>query len=207
LKLEGYLKLYENLPRLQAADGADTFVSDGEGTAKGVEVSLGREIARQPTVHLSYAWGSSEKTSSAASVKVPDRFDVRHTIIADCSLPVSANSTISARYRYATGRPYTPVLTRQGPGGSELYFGEQNSERLPAYRRLDLRLEIRLAERDELWGRRIYSEGTLYIELLNALNRKNVTDRVESIVEGQRVGREIWGDAMLPLVGIQIRFF
>jgi len=209
LAVEGYRKRYENLPeRMAGAAGEEGYKSDGRGRARGLELSLVREAARGVGLRISYAWSRSRKTMPGVEGFVPDRFDVPHSLVVEGRIPVSQDATFSAEYRLASGRPYTPVLEEAGTGGEAVFrTGEALSARTRAYRRLDLRIEVRIAERDELWGRRVFSEGTLYFEVLNVFNRANVMDRVESIVEGRKVRREIMGDSMLPLVGVQIRFF
>jgi hypothetical protein len=114
---------------------------------------------------------------------------------------------ISCRYRYQTGRPYTPyvfnpyVHFREGGGvkwsqGAWQYDRiHVNSDRYPDYSRLDIE-----------WISRFYKQNwniNVYIALENVLNTKNVF-YYEYRSDGTR--ETVYQFSFFPVGGIEIEF-
>ena len=79
------------------------------------------------------------------------------------------NWAIGSKWTYHTGTPYTPVLGISGTypdGRPRPLYGGVNSDRLPNYHRLDLRLDKTIAH--NTW------KATIFFELINAYAHKNV---------------------------------
>ncbi|HYE58484.1 MAG TPA: hypothetical protein VD948_08255, partial [Rhodothermales bacterium] len=73
-------------------------------------------------------------------------------------------------FRYATGRPVTPVIGVEKVDGVPYYLpieGEVGSERQPAFQRLDAQFTYRVPLDRHT--------ATLYLSLQNALGRANVS--------------------------------
>jgi len=120
-------------------------------------------------------------------------------------LPLSNDMEISFKYRYQTGRPYTPESyvtwkqTREGgvrwSSGAWIESVDYNSARYPAYGRLDLQ-----------WLSRFYFQNwniNAYVAMMNVLNRKNVfyqNYRSDGTVE------TIYQFAFFPVVGFEAEF-
>ncbi len=102
-----------------------------------------------------------------------------------------------SRFRYATGRPYTPVTDRTYAGAAWApVYGDVNSFRLPHYRRLDLRVE-----REWLWPK---AEMRLYLELLNVEGRRNIWNVVYSADYAERY--EAGQVPRIPALGLDVSF-
>ncbi len=120
-------------------------------------------------------------------------------------LPLSDEMEISAKYRFQTGRPYTPqhyVSWKQGrEGGVKWSNGawvasrNHNGARYADYSRLDLQ-----------WISRFYFRNwniNAYVALQNVLNRKNVfflNYRSDGTVE------TVYQFSFFPVVGVEVEF-
>jgi vitamin B12 transporter len=99
---------------------------------------------------------------------VPSLLDVTHTFTGVGRMSLGADWELGATARYATGRPYTPVL---GATVSEVrptapVFGDVNGARLPELVRLDARITR--------YVRMPRAFAVFYVEMLNLLDRRNV---------------------------------
>ena len=120
-------------------------------------------------------------------------------------LPLSNEMEISFKYRYQTGRPYTPMeyvtwkQDREGgvkwSRGSWVSGKNHNSARYPNYSRLDLQ-----------WLSRFYMSGyniNVYVALMNVLNTKNVfyeNHRSDGTVE------TVYQFSFFPVAGVELEF-
>jgi outer membrane receptor for ferrienterochelin and colicin len=120
-------------------------------------------------------------------------------------LPLSNEMEISFKYRYQTGRPYTPQeyvtwkQDREGgvnwSRGSWIATKDENSARYPDYSRLDLQ-----------WISRFYMSGwniNVYVALMNVLNTKNIfykNHRSDGTVE------TVYQFAFFPVFGVEAEF-
>jgi tetratricopeptide (TPR) repeat protein len=99
--------------------------------------------------------------------RVSSEFDVTHSLTAVGTYSLGAWQ-IGGTARYATGRPYTPVIGAEaGDGPPEPVYGVAMSDRLPTYFRLDARLT-----RFQRVGGRL---AVFYLEALNVLDRPNAS--------------------------------
>ena len=120
-------------------------------------------------------------------------------------LPFSNDMEISFRWRYATGKPFTPqefVLTEQHregaikwSKGSWIPSDKINSERYPDYQRLDIAFNSRYN----------FSNWNLvvYLSIENLYNRKNIAF-YQYNSDGSR--ENVYQFAILPVLGLEIEF-
>ena len=183
------VEAYHKPMRDMVVDVADErrFANAGTGEAYGVDVLLKRARVDDTFGWLGYSWGRSFRTDDRTGDTRRFSGDQPHTVQAVWSQPYGEGSPWrwGLRVLAHSGQPYTPVVGRYQeplPGAAEgtdcganpddcrwrPEYGEQNSERLPFFVRLDLRTE-RTFER--AWG-----EWALVFELVNAaaLLRPNV---------------------------------
>jgi len=121
-------------------------------------------------------------------------------------LPFSDEMEVSVRYRYQTGRPYTPYIFNQfvhsREGGIKWSQGtwqydrdHVNSDRYPDYSRIDIQ-----------WISRFYMQHwniNVYIALQNLMNTKNVF-YYEYRSDGTR--EAVYQFTFFPVGGIEIEF-
>jgi len=86
--------------------------------------------------------------ASLQTLDIPSEFDRTHVFNVIGSFDLGLNWRVGARFAFYTGRPYTQQLTiaRGGAGAfglSTIPVPPFNSERMPAFYRLDLRIEKR----------------------------------------------------------------
>jgi len=177
-----------------------TPVNDGSGKAYGLELLVEKRSAGRWAPWsgwLSYAYARAERTQTidGKTVTVPFDYDRRHTFNLMLNRQVGAHVAVGLTWRYGAGFPYTPpvsmealvaivddpvtgaergiMLTDPDTGYARLvpgYGGAENvnAGRLPAYHRLDLRLTYKTGWRG--------AGLTVYLDLINVYNRKNVVE-------------------------------
>jgi len=171
LRVEVYDKRYSDLAQ-QTRDFLT--VAAGAGRAHGVDV-----IARPPpiagvTTRVVYSFVHSERTDPNSGAMARAAFDVPHSLTAVATRQVLRWITAAVSVRYASGRPFTPVVgaTRapQQPTWTPIY-GAPYSERLPAFARVDLSAS---------WFRVVASgvQTVAYVAVTNVLDRRNVYTRL-----------------------------
>lgn len=179
------------------------------GSTRGLEIMANRRIGRAELA-LSYALISA--TRRAGADVYPPRFERRHVLDANATVPFWRSGTLSSRLALGTGQPYTPVIgatpgmiydpatgTWMGSGWASIR-GDHNSARLPGYLRLDLAARRSF---DKGW---FGQAGTLtpYVQILNVLNTRNALIAEPSPNEGKL--KYLPQLPVLPTFGIEWRF-
>jgi len=170
-----YLNLWREILPFPELDGDRVRVDPSEGRAKGLELLLRRNGA-------SWDWSASYALSSTETLIqsewVPQYWDQTHALALTVGWRPTPRWTITGAFQLHSGWPFTPQIIEfdtltvfQGEGlGSALRwreeFGDLNSERLPAYHRLDLRVTRKL----DVWGKPM----EVYLDLFNAYNQQNL---------------------------------
>jgi vitamin B12 transporter len=159
LRVEGYRKRYTDYAPL----GEGPAIA--AGTNAGVDAIARWSPRSGPRGWLSYSLlrGRLELEDGR---EVASSLDVTHSLTAVARVALGEAWEIGATARYATGRPFTPIVG--APSGEEPWprFGAPNGARLPDHRRLDARV-----------SRYAFGQGRMalvYLEMLNLLDRRNV---------------------------------
>ena len=160
--LEGYYKDYRQMPYLWAdqmafsqAIGAYVSVGDqvsssrAQGRSYGLELFLQQKLKGTYWWTMSYNFGYSETRLDASQEWKPTVWDNRHNINLVLGKVLGKGWQIGAKYRWATGTPYTPFdseLSASTANWDVLQRGIFNvdqimGERLPAYSVIDVRLD------------------------------------------------------------------
>jgi hypothetical protein len=195
--------------RFTALDGVVTRTSGAgveryiirEGRARGIESWVHRATATS-NWWFSYTLGRSEWGTEGATFSRD--FDRLHAFSLTNTFVLAADWDLGMAYTYHSGTPYTEQSWRRDDLSHPwvLEEGDPNTERLPAYHRIDLR--VRRHFRFDGWQLTCYAEG------LNLTNHQNVlwyawrfTDR-----DGDRVPERITrtGIPGIPSVGVEVRF-
>lgn len=169
-KVAGY---YRNLSNLVTSDSEEVYLNQGDGMARGLELFLRHNAGTRFFGWASYAYVRSERRDRPGDPWRLYSFDQTHVTTLTGSYKISPTWEIGAKWQYSTGNPYTPVidatLERHPTTGLPVYrpvYGDVNSERVPPFHRLDIRINKSFPF--DNW------EMGIYLELLNAYNRKNV---------------------------------
>lgn len=154
LQLNAYQKQMSNLrPRFEnlfdpfgffpEADGDRVRIAPAAARAEGLELMVRKPVAAKTGWWAAYALSRAEDEIDGAWV--PRSWDQRHALSAGLLWKAGARWDFTLAGRYHSGRPTTPVTAeaRQLADGSaviDLVSGARNSQRLPAYQRIDLRV-------------------------------------------------------------------
>ncbi|MGA0246799.1 MAG: TonB-dependent receptor [Schleiferiaceae bacterium] len=160
--LEGYYKDYRQMPYLwtdqmafSQAIGAYVAVGDqvsssrAQGRSYGLELFLQQKLKGTYWWTMSYNFGYSETRLDASQEWKPTVWDNRHNINLVLGKVWGKGWQIGAKYRWATGTPYTPFdseLSASIANWDVLQRGifdvdQIMGERLPAYSVIDVRLD------------------------------------------------------------------
>lgn len=162
LRLEAYVKEY------------DRYVPTGDGLPiRRGRVAGGDALLRWALGERLSGWTAYSLVRGRVELedgrRVASRLDVTHGATAVGKLALGTGWELGVTGRYATGRPYTPVVAGRvdsAGGGWQPVYGETHGARLPDYRRLD----ARVTRIGTVGGRNLVT----YVELLNLLDRRNV---------------------------------
>jgi hypothetical protein len=193
----------------RAADGAVVpgrgdapWANALDGDARGVEVVLRRDAPAGLTGWAGYAYTRLRYTSERTSETFWSDNDQRHALSLFGHYRLSSRSSVGAKFRYGSNYPRLGYVAEAPPpsvappllgGDVPLFFAlsaARNTLRLPAYARLDLRVDRTFA-----WsGRRM----TLFVEVANLLNRDNLRNVPYGV---DRTGRVFGGtDSLIPIL-------
>jgi hypothetical protein len=161
ITLEGFYKWYDQYPLSVrtglslANSGADFGVvgnepvlSVSQGRAYGLEMLAQQKLIKGFYGILSFTWVKSEFTNADGSF-APSNWDSEYLVSLTAGKKFKNNWEVGSRWRYVHSRPSTPYLLPQStfrsvydlnPAGL-LDYSRINSERLPAFHQLDLRVD------------------------------------------------------------------
>lgn len=169
-----------------------------DGYARGVEWLVHRQSSSGFSGWASYALSFAHYHDATNGESFWGDYDQRHTINVYGNYRHSDRVSFSARFRAGSNFPTVGYYTEQD--GVYYQHSERNTLRIPAYSRLDIRMN-----RTFTWDRR---RLTLFIEGINVLNQNNVRYQLPSV---NRRTLEATGlfDSMVPIIptfGILVDF-
>lgn len=214
LRVEGYLKKYDRV--LDANLSEDPFRRGDEllsatGLAYGVDVLARWQPSTGPAGWASYTYGVA--THERDGVRWAPGNDRRHdlNVVATWRL---ARYRLGARFGYATGTPYTPIIGQiarraydptndsWGTGNPQVFIeplgGARNSARFPATHRLDFDVSRDMIVR----GATI----SPYVSVVNAYNARNVFVYIYDYSNDHPTRRGYTQFPILPSAGVRVAF-
>ena len=196
VKTEAYYKTFDDLP---VPHETLNYVNDGSGEAWGTELLIKKEANGSPlSGWASVAYAKTERTNDLTGEKFSASFDQPWIANLVARYETDFKWIFSARWRYQTGSPYTPVIGTYvaKDGRTKPIYGELNSVRLPDYHQLDLRAGREY--RYNTW------KMEMFFEILNAYNRANISGYQYNDDYSEK--EEITGLPILPSVGVKAEF-
>ncbi len=212
LKVEGFIKNYFNYPTSKirpylvlantgagfsgsddnySSFGLEPLVSHGSGLSRGIELSVQKKLSNTPYYGLLSLTLSQTDFTSLDGIKRSGAYDQNLIFNLSGGYKINKHWEVSTKFRFASGRPFTPFQN----DGSQL-VSEYNSRRLKSIHSLDFRVDRR-------W---IFKSWTLitYLDIQNIYNQKNLTGirwnkQKNTIEESSSIG-------ILPSVGISAEF-
>jgi outer membrane receptor protein involved in Fe transport len=190
------------------------YSNGAKGRAYGAEFLLRKDMTDRWYGWASVSVAKSDRTKVATGDKVNFEYDkpVLFNLVLNRKL---GNFWMSGfRWTYQSGGRYTPIVnlvpSRSQPTVMEPAYGVLNSERYPAYHRLDFRAEY---TRPKNWG-----YWKFYVDILNVYNRKNVS-AYEYAPDGKKLmsqpppgfGANVpvsksTNDMLFPSIGFEVQF-
>ena len=135
------------------------------GRATGADLLVQRSSPRGLSGWASYSFGHARQHDELTGEHFDADFDQRHTVNVWGQYAVSSRTSMSGKLRIGSNYPLRGYWEQREFG--LLYVGERRNEvRLPLYARLDVR-----ANRVFNYQKR---RLTLFVEVMNVLNRENV---------------------------------
>lgn len=195
LQIDGFYKhLYDRIVGSELGV-APFFVNGGEGRIYGMEVALRVDPTGRLFGYLSYTLSRSERRDAEGDWRLFD-FDQTHILTMAAVYRLGKGWEVGALFRLTSGNLFTPIE------GSNLnvinsnyspIFGALNSERDPAFHRLDVRVE-----KQWIWPS---WKLALYLDVQNAYNRQNPEGNVCDFEF--RECQPIEGLPILPILGLR----
>jgi hypothetical protein len=182
IEVEAYYKDIEN--RIDYIDGSDlignntieTEILNGESRAYGLEFLL-RKTKGSFTGWLAYTLSKSEQRTPGGNAGGPginngnwyyNPYDRTHDLSFTGVYRLNKKWSFSANILYQTGRPVTyPTGQYQYEGLSIASYSDRNSDRLPAYHRIDISAILVPGKPNKKW------QGEWVFGIYNIYNRRN----------------------------------
>lgn len=181
-------------------DSSNLLINTGSGYAQGIEFSLQKKFTDGFVGSASYSYSTSKQRDYEAAALYDFEYERPHIVNLIFGMEIGAGWQIGAKFQYASGNPYTPVV-----GVSEinnvfyLIDGEKNSARYPDYHKLDLRIDKQFVF--DNWS------FSIYLDLWNVYNRDNVvsysfqTNKDVTITTTPR-----YDFGIMPIIGFTAKF-
>ena len=167
IDLTGFYKDFDDLI-VKVDDPAVKLTNDGDGRAYGLEVLLRHALHSDFYGWVAYTLMRSERREGSGEPSRLFDFDQTHNITVVGQYRITPTWEVGLRWRYVTGNPQTPYSGGSFDSDADVYVGrpgEINSDRLPAFHQLDLRI-------DKHW---VFDwwRMTTYLDVQNVYNRQN----------------------------------
>jgi hypothetical protein len=173
--LEGYHKKLTQLPLAlddTQPDSALLYSNDIEGKAQGLEMMLNRDLDNNWYGWMSLSWSQSTRTNLRTDETRDYTLDTPVVFNLVGNWQFNSLWTTGFRFSAKSGQATTKIIgVRENPNFPGHYlpvYAGAYEDRLPVYSRLDVRFE----RKTQFWG----YKGSVYLDVINALNQKNVTN-------------------------------
>ena len=201
LSLEGFYKDLDQLvvSRVDAlgSESGLSYGNTGVGRSYGAELLLRYQPMGRFFGWVAYTLSRSERRDSPEADWELFDYDQTHILTALGSYELGRGWSIGARFRYISGRPYTPylggVVDHDAGVYAPLESSERNGARLPARHQLDLRV-------DKVWEFQSWKLSA-YLDVQNVYNRENTEDIGYNYDFSQ--SQPVPGLPILPILGLR----
>jgi len=194
------IELYnKELSGLISIDSTWNLSSDGYGYSRGGELYIQYKGQEGFFGWLSYTYSASKRKEGTNKDLHFFEYDRPHLLSLVSNYKFDEYWQAGLRFRFGSGRPYTPVVSAWYDSQGLRWFpvpGVHNADRYPSYQRLDIRITRKFNfEAFDL---------DLYLEILNAYNRKNVVHYMWE--EDYSSKEKLTIIPFLPVLGVSARF-
>lgn len=171
--------------RIEGIGIVDKIYHTRRGSSKGLDLLLKKRYLRYSHVSLAYGYGK-HRIQNLFGQETSRNLDRTHTFTFSNITSFGSLLTASAIWRYHTGDPFTPseirILGDSSVTDSRLYYetGMKNTDRLPAFHTLDVRIEKKWKQAQMTWA--------AYVSVINVYNNLNVRQYAwRRIVEDRKI--------------------
>lgn len=171
--------------------GLEPLISAGTGYSKGVEFFIQKTFSNNYYYNINLSLFKARYIALDGIERDSD-FDNKVLFTTFGGYQFARNWTLAGKFRYAGGRPYTPINQLDG---TQL-VSEYNTARLPDYYSIDVRL-------DKKWNFKNWSLNA-YIDVQNITGKKNVSGYKWNKFTREIEKRESIG--VLPSIGVNAMF-
>lgn len=199
-KTDLYYKSFSDL--ITADNDNETFINGGSGESYGIELLIKKNPTDALSGWLALTLSEAERQIDASGERFPFAYDQPVIVSFVSNYKLSRRWNFGAKWHYHSGSPYTPIIGGEpDPNDANRtlpVYGSTNSERLPAYHRLDLRVDFD-------W---IYNTWKLqtYFEIINVYNNCNVAGYDYDTNYDPNTKEEFCQLPFLPSFGVQAAF-
>jgi outer membrane receptor protein involved in Fe transport len=198
--VEGFYKRESDLIVTSAqVAGAVSLDNAGVGRIVGLEVLLRKELTDRLFGWVAYTLSSSERIDRPGQQWRKFDYDQTHNLTVVASYQLSRGWQLGGRFRLISGNPSTPVLGATYLAASDSYlpiFGPTNSDRLPLFHQLDLRI-------DKVWTFDAWTLD-LFLDVLNVYNHKSI-EGIQYAYD-YSASATVGGLPLLPSIGLKGAF-
>lgn len=196
VKTEGF---YKSFDKLVTSDPVTNYANNGVGRAYGVDFMIRKSHTERLSGWFGMTLSKAERKDNGQGKYFNFDYDQPLDVKLVLNYKLTSKWTFGAKWTYHSGSPYTPVIGTDGyydDGSVRPVEGELNSERIPDYHSLNLRVD-RLFLFDNC-------KMHLYLEIMNAYARENISgyDYNEDYSEKEPV----YGLPMIPFLGLMAEF-
>jgi len=196
VSLETYNK---KLTRIVTIDSLGRFSNGGYGFARGAELYIQLKPSQGFFGWVSYTYSIAKRKEGRHSAQHVFDYDRPQLVSLVVNYAPSSDWQVGLRFRYGSGRPYTPTLGGWYDSQLNIWrpvIGGENADRYPVYSRLDVRVTRRFQHKNH--------QLDAYLELLNAYNRQNVVHYMWNENYSSRETFTIF--PFLPVLGFSVKF-
>lgn len=200
VRLEAFHKRYR---ALITNDAAAFYANGGHGFARGADAYVQGNL-KWLSGWVSYGYLDTKRKEFANPREVPSIYGVKHSLTIVSTYQYNPVWSVGARYSASSGRPYTPVIGATYDAARDLWRpieAEDDSGRLPAYQRLDLRI-MRLFSMPKGLGLPASGVCVAYCEGLNVLGIRNVLDYTYSADYSVRRAQDSYFSRRMLVAGV-----
>jgi TonB family protein len=201
VSLEGFYKDLKDIviatPDASGSANGSINKNVGSGRVYGSELLLRYKPDGRFFGWVAYTLSKSERKDSDDAAYYTYDYDQTHVLTALGSYKLGRGWQLGARFRYVTGRPYTPEIggTMDYDAGTYAPVSStaRNSERIPAFHQLDVRV-------DKTWKFQAWSLNA-YLDVQNVYNHRSNESVDYNFDYSQQTA--VRGLPLLPIVGLK----
>ncbi len=197
---EGYYKEFDNL--IVRNDRATQIrTNDGDGWARGVDISLVKRFVDKFYGQMNYSYAQSKRNDNNGGGEYNSDFNQPHVFNILFGYEFNKEWSISAKWKYATGRPKDSYIVYRNIFDDEnfLRYSKEitanNGDRLSDFHTLNIRVDYR-----KQFGK---FAVVSFLDIVNIYNYLNVNEERFQELNGEFDER---GFGILPTLGIKLEF-